>query len=211
MIRVTRVEPGGARDAAREILRRREFRPERDPKPLAGPVRWIGDRLNGIADWLGQAIQDVFDWIFHLLPGVWGLIVGVAICVGLAAVVVWLIGRNRVRATRTDRPLTAGLEATEDPRALERAADAATQAGQYSLAVRLRYRAGLIRLDRADVIDLRPWNTSAHLTRRLDSRRFDRLTDTFDTITYGAQSATNSDDATARTEWPELLTEMKSR
>ena len=211
MIRPMRVDPGGARDAARQILGRREFQPERAPKPLAGPVRWIGDRLNGIADWLGTAIKDVFSWIFQLLPGTWGLILGVMICVGLAAIVVWLIGRNRVNATRPDRPLTAGPEAPEDPRALERAADSATQAGQYSLAVRLRYRAGLIRLDRADVIDLRPWNTSAHLTRRLDSRRFDRLTDTFDAVAYGAAPATNADAATARTEWPELVAEMKSR
>ena len=211
MIRVARVDPGGARDSAREILRRREFQPERAPKPLAGPVRWIGDRLNGIADWLGTAIQDVFDWIFHLLPGVWGLILGVVICVGLAAVVVWLIGRNRVSATRVDRGREKPSPEFDDPRVLERAADAAIQAGQYALAVRLRYRAGLIRLDRADVIDLQPWNTSAHLTRRLDSPRFDRLTDTFDAVTYGAQPATNADAAIARTEWPELLTEMKSR
>ena len=211
MIRVTRVDPGAARDAAREILRRGEFQPERSPKPLAGPVQWIGDRLNGIADWLGHAIQDVFDWIFHLLPGAWGLILGVVICVGLAAVVVWLIGRNRVSATRVDRGRENSSPELEDPRALERAADSAIQGGQYVLAVRLRYRAGLIRLDRADVIDLRPWNTSAHLTRRLDSRRFDRLTDTFDAVTYGAQPATNADAAIARTEWPELLTEMKSR
>ena len=206
-----RVDPGAARDAARQILRQREFRPERTPKPLAGPVQWIGDRLNGTADWLGTAIQDVLSWIFHLFPGVPGLILGVAICVALAAVVIWLIGRNRVRATRVDRSDETGSGEIEDPRSLERAADAATQDGQYALAVRLRYRAGLIRLDRADVIDLRPWNTSAHLTRRLDSRRFDRLTDTFDAVTYGAQPATNADAATARTEWPELVTEMKSR
>ena len=206
-----RVDPGAARDAARQILRQREFRPERTPKPLAGPVQWIGDRLNGIADWLGNAIQDTFSWIFHLFPGVPGLILGVVICVGLAAIVIWLIGRNRVRTTRVDRSAESSPTEVEDPRRLERAADAATQDGHYALAVRLRYRAGLIRLDRADVIDLRPWNTSAHLTRRLDSRRFDRLTDTFDAVTYGAQPATNADAATARTEWPELVTEMKSR
>ena len=68
MIRPMRVDPGGARDAARQILGRREFQPERAPKPLAGPVRWIGDRLNGIADWLGTAIGDVFDWIFKQGP-----------------------------------------------------------------------------------------------------------------------------------------------
>lgn len=206
-----RVDPGAARDAARQILRQREFRPERTPKPLAGPVQWIGDRLNGIADWLGNAIQDAFSWIFHLFPGVPGFILGVVICVGLAAIVIWLIGRNRVHTTRVDRSAESSPTEVEDPRRLERAADAATQDGHYALAVRLRYRAGLIRLDRADVIDLRPWNTSAHLTRRLDSRRFDRLTDTFDAVTYGAQPATNADAATARTEWPELVTEMKSR
>ena len=211
MIIFDRVDPGAARDAARQILRQSEFRPERTPKPLAGPVQWIGDRLNGVADWLGTAIQDVFSWIFHLLPGVWGLILGVVICVALAAVVAWLIGRNRIRAARVDREGLPSSARLEDPRALERAADAATRDGQYALAVRLRYRAGLIRLDRADIIDLRPWNTSAHLTRRLDSRRFDRLTDTFDAVTYGAQPATNADAAIARTEWPELVTEMKSR
>ena len=94
MIRVTRVDPGAARDAAREILRRGEFQPERSPKPLAGPVQWIGDRLNGIADWLGTAIGDVFSWIFELLPGVWGPILGVVICIALVATVVAVVTSN---------------------------------------------------------------------------------------------------------------------
>ncbi len=211
MTALVRVDPEGARDAAREILGRPEFRPERTPKPLAGPLRWIGDRLDGIADWIGNAIDDTFRWIFELLPGAWGTAVGIAICVAVAALVMWLIGRNRTSRHRAASATAPAARHAEDPRALEREADAATQAGQYSLAVRLRYRAGLIRLDRAAVIDLRPWNTSATLTRRLDSRRFDRLTDTFDAVVYGDQAATNAEAATARTEWPELLTEVRTR
>ena len=211
MSRPIAADPVGAQDAARRILSRREFRPERPPKPIEGPLRWISDRLNGIADWIGQAITDTFNWIFHLLPGVWGLALGIALCVGLAAFVVWLVGRNRQGLRRVVTRRSTPPARVEDPDELDRRADAATQAGEYGVAIRFRYRAGLIRLDRAAVIELRPWNTSSTLTRRLASPRFDRLTDTFDAVAYGGQAATNADASTARSEWPTLLAELHDR
>lgn len=204
------VDPAGARDAARTILGRREFRPEREPKPLEGPLRWVSDRLNGVANWIGRAISDTFSWIFDLFPGLAGTILGIAICVGLAAVVVALIVRNRAARQPAGPGAPGTAAAPDDPDALDRAADAATAAGEYATAIRLRYRAGLIRLDRAAVIDLRPWNTSATLMRRIGSSRFDDLTGTFEAVAYGGRTATNSDAASARTEWPTLLAEVRS-
>lgn len=210
MSRTPGVDPAGARDAARSILGRREFRPEREPKPLEGPLRWVSDRLNGVADWIGQAISDTFRWIFDLVPGLAGTILGIAICVGLAAVVVALIVRNRGTRQGARPGGQPSASVPDDPDALDRAADTATAAGEYATAIRLRYRAGLVRLDRLAVIDLRPWNTSATLMRRIGSARFDDLTGTFEAVAYGGRIPTNADASSARTEWPNLLAEVRS-
>ncbi len=210
MIRLLDVDPGAARDSARSILRGNEFRPEQPPKPLESPLRWLGDRLNGIADWIGQAFSDFFRWLFDLLPGIWGTIVGVFILVVLIAAIVGLLvrtpyGRRTLRRTDPEHAPVA------DPDELDAAADAAARAGDYSSAVRLRYLAGLIRLDHAAVIDLRPWNTSAALARRIGSPRFDRIAETFDAVAYGGAPATDETDSSARREWPALLAEVGPR
>ncbi len=210
MMRPIDVDPAAARDSARSILRSREFRPEQPPKPLESPLRWLGDRLNGVADWIGRTIGDFFRWLFDFLPGIWGTIVGIVILVGLVAAVAGLLSRA-AHGRRGLDPTDRDEASVGDPDELDAAADAAASSGNYSRAVRLRYRAGLIRLDRASVIDLRPWNTSATLARRVGSPRFDRITETFDAVTYGGAPATNETDSSARTEWPALLAEVDPR
>lgn len=210
MIRPVEVDPSTARGAARSILRGREFRPEQPPKPLESPLRWLGDRLNGVADWIGNAFSSFFQWLFDLLPGIWGTIVGVIILVAIVAGVVWLLSRTP-RGRRALHRDDAEPAPREDPDQLEAAADAAARAGDYARAIRFRYRAGLIRLDEAAVINLRPWNTSATLARRIASPRFDRIAETFDAVTYGGEPASDDTDASARADWPALLAEVKHR
>ena len=209
--RLDAVDTSAARDAAREILGRREFRPEGSPKPLEGVVTWIGDRLNGIAEGIGDFFSGLFKPLFELLPGMWGLVLGIVLCVGIAAFVIWLVSRNVVRAPKIAATGSNGAAPDVDPNELEAAAQRAEREEQFDLAIRLRYRAGLIRLDRAGVIELQPWNTAAVLTRKVGSPRFDRITDTFEAITYGGRAATGTQVNTVRAEWSTLLTEVSYR
>lgn len=206
------VSPGAARDTARQILSQREFRPEHSPKPLEGVIRWLRDRIDGIVNAIGDFLAGLFNPLFSILPGAFGTVLGFALCIGIAALVIWLVSRNVVRNQKraADHP-SQNSQVTDDPNELETAAQRAEREQQFDLAIRYRYRAGLIRLDRAGVIDLQPWNTAALLTRRVASPRFDRITDTFEEVTYGGRTANGSQASTVRAEWSTLLTEVSHR
>jgi len=207
MILVRVPDPDAARERARQILDQRRFGRATEPKPLAGPLRWLGDRLEGVANWLDDRLHD----LFHLLPGGWGPILGIAICVLVVGLIAWTVGRSARRVSRPDREAGAPTRSSTDPRELEREADDADRAGDYERAVRLRFRAGLIRLDHARAIELRPWTTNTVVARRVASDRFDDLSLAFDGIVYGGRDATPSDSEIARAEWPRLLDEVRAR
>ena len=209
VIALETVDPGPARDAARDILGRREFRPEQPPRPLAGAIRWLGDRLDGIVDAVGRFLGDVFGPLFRVLPGAWGTALGVAITVAAAAFMIYLLTRGRVRRHSTPTTTKSPAAPNDDPATLEAEAAEATRAGDYRRAVRLRYRAGLLRLDRAGTITLYPWSTDSALTRSVASPRFDRIADTFELVAYGGRAATRTDAETAASEWPALLDEIR--
>ena len=90
----------------------------------------------------------------------------------------------------------------EDPRALDRRADAAEAAGDLEAALRLRFRAGLLRLDARGAIEFRPSISTYEVRRALHSDDFDALAATFDDVVYGGRPAAPSDLAAARERWP---------
>jgi hypothetical protein len=110
-------------------------------------------------------------------------------------------GRDPSGAGRRGVARDGGL----DPRALERRADEAEQRGDLDTALRLRFRAGLLRLDDAGAVRLGPGLTNAAISRTLRSPRFDELADDFDEVAYGGRSATETDVTTARSGWPEVV------
>ena len=75
--------------------------------------------------------------------------------------------RRRRRARRRARTVA---DEREDPDALEREADAAERDGDLDRAVRLRFRAGLLRLGDRGAIHYRPSVTTGEVRRTLDSR-----------------------------------------
>jgi hypothetical protein len=202
------VDADQARDAARDILGRGEFRPERQPRPLEGVLRWIGDRLDDVLRPIGDALEDAFAPLFRILPGGWGVALGIAILVGAAALAVWLVARQAVRPAPPSPGTAAAGTTVDDPDDLERQAAAAASAGDFALAVRLRYRAGLVRLDRAHAIRLRASSTTTTVSRTLGSPRFDRLADDFEIVTYGARPGSIEQADTAAREWPRVLDEV---
>ena len=189
------VDPDRARDQAREILGGRRYKPADVPRPFEGALEWLGDRL--------RPIGDFFSRITESLPGKIAL---AAVLAGVVAVVALLVAHRRTAASATGGPSRRrSSDERADPGRLEREADAAERRGDLDVALRLRFRAGLLRLDRAGAIHFRPSITTGQVARRLRLPSFDDLAITFDAVAYGGRHASATDLQSARAEWPRVL------
>ena len=196
---IFQVDPDEAREEARDILGQRRFEPTRVPRPFEGPLEWLGDRLEPVGDLIGRLADS---WL--------GQLVLAAITVAAVVMVTLLIVRRHRRGVAHGRPSRHhDVERSLDPARLEAAADAAERDGELDRAVRLRFRAGLLRLDAAGAIRFRPSITTGQVARRLRLRRFDDLALTFDGVAYGGKAASADDVAAARAGWPRVLEELR--
>jgi hypothetical protein len=193
---VAAVDPDEARRTARDILNGRQYRSSPTPRPFRRQLTWIGDRVHGILEPIGRAISEVPLWIVLTISAVL-----------VALVVLLVVGLVRARRGRPDTRPGATMPAAEveDPDELERAADVAERDGRLDEAVRLRFRAGLLRLGDRGAIRYRPSVTTNEVRRVLGSQTFDELARTFETIAYGGQEATGRDVDSARRDWPRVV------
>jgi hypothetical protein len=166
-------------------------------------LQWLTDRLHGIFDWFAR--------VFHAVPAVFWIALGVAIATVLIAVVLAKARRRlRVGASRGTR-VGAVADEREDADALERAADEAERDGDLDRAVRLRFRAGLLRLGTHGAITYRPSVTTGEVRASLGSETFDELAGTFEQVAYGGRDAGQPDVDAARREWPNVLQKADRR
>jgi hypothetical protein len=189
--------PADDRREAQAVLAERRFHGSELPRPLAGPLEWIGDRIQPAIDWIndrGQAVPGGSLVLWTLLAA--GVLLGAALVTSTTI---------RRRALALDRARAAALPAAEDPRALEREAERAERDNDWERAVRLRFRAGLLRLDRRKVIVYRPSMTTGEVARAVDSPAFREVGDRFDAIAYGGRPAQRDDAEHARRGWAEVL------
>jgi hypothetical protein len=188
---------GDPRADAREIVAQRRFRGTH----VAGPFRGLLDR---IASWL-RRIGDLVPRMDRALPGgrwvVW-LLLGTAV-IGLG----WLLGGRTIRRRAALAAATGGDGRTrgESPGELERRADEAERRGDHEVALRLRFRAGLLRLDARGTIEYRPSLQTHEVARTLGSEAFDRLAAGFDDVVYGDRPARAEDVEAARRDWEAVL------
>lgn len=192
---IAAVDPERARADAREILDGRRFRSDPAPRPLRGLLEWLGDRLRPI----GEALGD----IFGLLPWwVWLVIALVAAALVFRAV---LPEARRRWAPPGGTGRAARRAVAEDPGALERAAADAERRGDLDRAVRLRFRAGLLRLGARGAIDYSPSITVGEVRREVRSPDFECLASTFEEVAYGDHQAEPRDVDESRRRWPRVL------
>jgi hypothetical protein len=193
--------PGGARADAHEILSQRKYRGSRVPRPFHGILVWIGERVTDVARALDRVVPGPPFVVWLILSG---LVVVAASTISARAA--------KRRGGRHLEGVTAALHASEeDPRVLEREADEAERSGDVERALRLRFRAGLLRLARARAIPRRDSITTGEVRRILRSPHFDRLAATFDEVVYGRRAALRSDVEAARAEWPLVLDAARVR
>ena len=190
--------PAEARREAQAVLDERRFHGAELPRPFAGPLEWLGDRLEPAIAWIDERGESV--------PGG-----PIALWTLLAAGVLLLAATFtsttiRRRALAIERARRDALPATEDPRALEREAERAERDGDWERAVRLRFRAGLLRLDRRNVIVYRSSLTTGEVARAVGSPAFNEVGARFDAIAYGGRPAERDDAEHARRGWAEVLT-----
>lgn len=201
---VTRTrDPAAARAAAQSILAGDRFGEPDHPRPFAGLL----DRITG---WLRGPWESLLER-FNTLSG-WGKAAVLAIAAAILLSAGWalarLLAKRRPGPSDPQTLQTTSLR-VEGPEELERAAEAAEDERDYGLAVRLRFRAGLLRLADGGVIDFRPSDTSLSLRRKVHSPVFDNLADRFDAIVYGRQHATPEDAEEARLKWRSLHREIR--
>jgi hypothetical protein len=187
-----------ARREAAHILSERRFHRHEVPRPFRGLL----DALSRIVDPIVRALGDVFG---QPLIG-WPL----AAAIVLAALL--LVARTVRRrgwaglpslAERAPRPV--------DPGRLEREADEAERRGDLERAIRLRFRAGLVRLDRARAIELEASTTSGAVSRTLRSHDFDDVAASFDAVVYGRRPPHGEDVELSRTGWKRVLAAVGAR
>ncbi|HTE59330.1 MAG TPA: DUF4129 domain-containing protein, partial [Solirubrobacteraceae bacterium] len=198
-------DAAAARDEAHDIVSGRRFSPPEVP----GPFRGVLERL---ADWLAPVL-DLIPALDDLVPGGRPVVLALLLLLvgGVAALLAGRTLRRRTAAGGGARH--AGIVAPgvdEDPDTLDRRAREAAERGDHELALRLGFRAGLARLDRRGVIELRPSLSTGDVARALHSPEFDRVAARFDEVVYGRRPAAPADVDSAREAWSAVLTDRRA-
>lgn len=183
-----------------------------DPKYPVDQRNWLERLLEPIDLWFRRLLAWVFDlaerflsWLLSLFersPLRWTAVVIFLIAVGVAAT---LLARRRSREIERQSTIERILALGLDPAELEALAAAAHSAGDFAEEIRLRFVAGLLRLDAAGMIDFAPGLANGSISQRLADPTFDQLSAQFDAVVYGKIPVDDSDAARATDWWNTLL------
>lgn len=145
------------------------------------------------------------DFLSELGVPLW-MAVAIAVAVLVAGA---LIGRSAARRRVFEAPGEVSIgeetDSRTDPRALERRAEEAERRGDFAAAVRLRFLAGLWRLDARGTLRLRPALTAAGAARELRSERLAGLARVYDEVVFGGRGAGREEAEAAREGWRTVL------
>jgi hypothetical protein len=190
--------PQAAQDAARSILSESRFRSSGVPDPLHGVLVWIGRAASDPLNALGRLVDRLGSSFPGGAAGIW---------VAAAVLVLIVTAMVTIRRARTRIERTQTADAVRGPRLadLERAAERAERDGRWEEAVRLRFRAGLLRLSERDGIPYVETTPNHSLARKLGSEPLEGLSRRFDEIVYGGDEASPDDAERQRRAWPEII------
>ncbi len=203
---------GVARAAARSILSKPPYvRSTQRPGVLAAFVTDVGRAIVDVVRWVidlfRRAIGHPVEAGAHRAFGSHANLALLALVAVAATVVCVVLVRRAPR--RSPSPATDPSEAARRRRVaelLDRAA-AARRAGDLDGALRLRFEAGLERLEARGTLTGRQSLTTEELSARLASPRFDGLASVHTLVAYGGAHATARDVDAAFELWPGVLDE----
>ena len=203
-----------ARREARQILSRSPYThvTHSPPRPLAGVLHAIGRAISvvfgPVVRWfvhhlfqpIGHGFVDVF--------GSWAGLVGILLAVvgGALLATVLIRRRSRVGAEEAASVVEA---ASLDPSVLEAEAERLAAAGDFGGAVRLRFEAGLYRLESAGILADQRVRTDIELAAVIGSPTFETLAEQHQAIAYAAAGAGAGDVEQARQGWPLVPAEAR--
>ncbi|MDP1794533.1 MAG: hypothetical protein Q8K63_10410 [Acidimicrobiales bacterium] len=193
---------------AEEILSENRFHQRRTPGPFRGVFRWLGDRFDPILGPIGRFFTRIFEIIGDWWAEPLARIVLIVAVIGFAVLV------SRLLVRRSAVALGGGRRAddeSDDPAELERAADRAQARGDYPEAVRLRFQAGVLGLQRNGKIRRGRSTPTRAIGRQLKLAEFDRLGRTFDEVAYGNRPASAADAEESKRDWERVLVEVGKR
>lgn len=204
-----------ARQQAHQILSHAPYTnaPSSVPHPLAGVLhtigRWLDDVFGPVWRWITQEVfAPIGRGFFHLFGGA-AWIVGAALAVLAGVLVAVVLARRRSRIGATVEGLvTSGTPG--DPKALEAEADRRAAAGDFSGAVRLRFEAGLLRLELAGIVPDQLVRTGTEVAGRIGSPTFDHLAGRHEAVAYAGRPAAADDVDEARSGWPRVPGEARA-
>jgi hypothetical protein len=196
-----------ARHLAHQILGEARFHAPPVPRPLHGVLQAIGDALQSPLGVLEELVETLGAGTPGGTTAVWGVLAAVLL---LACALLATRGARRALGQRGEGE--GDVDAARPPSAaeLERAAAAAEGAGDHGEAVRLRFRAGLIRLGESERVAFVPSMSNTEVSRALRSPRFDGLARRFEEVVYGGQRAREDDAELARRDWQRLFSSKES-
>ena len=201
----------GAREQAARILATDRYQEDEDntPRPLLGVIRKLGEWFEPILRPIGRLLEPIGRFLAPLFDSAAGLALLGAIVVGLAVLVASRLVARRNRLSAETAGEARYYTRVLDPRALDKEADAAEAARDYERAFRLRFLAGVLRLDKAGAIEFRQSATTGELVREVRSSTFPKLARAFDEIAYGGRPTGRSDIEQAKADWPRVLEEAR--
>ncbi|HYO46138.1 MAG TPA: hypothetical protein VEY33_05560 [Gemmatimonadota bacterium] len=188
-----------ARQEAGDVLTQGKFKERDIPRPFRGILDEIGERLRPVGEWFVELANDLTggrpEWLLALLAAI--------------VVVVSILVARRIIHKRTrdavDRPRTGLDTAGLDARELESQADEAERNGLLETAIRLRFKAGLVRLAESGAIPSRASLTSEEIAEFVRSRDFEEIAATFDEVVYGRRAPAQADVVRSGTGWAAVL------
>ena len=203
------VDAADARAEASDVLSQARYNPSRVPRPFQGVL----DRLGNFLDRnLTRPVGRLWERLVELVPGgattLWILLC--IFVVGVIALVVWRIGRRRRKAAADPAARAEVRARRESAKELERQAVEAETRGDLAEAVRLRFRAGLLRLDDAGAIAYRASLSAGQVRRRLKLKPFDVVAGSFEAVTYGGRAATDDDVEVSKLGWKDVMERVSS-
>ncbi len=172
--------------------------------------RWISDVVDPPARWLlRHLLHPTGDW-FHSVFGSWWPYVALAIAL-VAGVAIGAVLVNRRQRPDVAAARRIGAVERQEPGDLEKLADEAEASGDLQRAVRLRFRAGVLRLERLGAVRQGATRTNGEIRRTLESPTFDSLSADLESIVYGGAPATADQVVGARNGWPVVINEARDK